>query len=141
MTSLDRDLPVVVNLREKTNTQYDFLFFLNDCLQKGYLSSGDYLIMDNASVHVGEDTFTLIMNLAKIAGVTIYFLPAYSPELNPCENIFSFIKYDLRVNRPLNGDEGFWFQIANSISKLTPQLVEKYYHHCHTKFVEDLILN
>ena len=42
------------------------------------------LIMDNASVHHGA-----VSNGATSGGVPVRFLPAYSPFLNPIENVFS----------------------------------------------------
>jgi hypothetical protein len=42
------------------NSQYDFVFFLADGIANGYLSERDVLIMDNASVHVGMETFPIV---------------------------------------------------------------------------------
>lgn len=53
----DEKIPYAANLRKGSNTQYDFCLFVCHCIRGGYLEEGDVLIMDNASVHVGTDTF------------------------------------------------------------------------------------
>jgi len=58
--------------------------------------NGDWLICDNAAVHVGYDTVDPIFNLLQAYGIHLLFLPTYSPELNPCELVFSLIKTELR---------------------------------------------
>jgi len=62
----------------------------------GALVPGDYLVADNAAVHVGEETYEFINDLLKVAGIELIYLPAYSPELNPCELIFNCLKNDLK---------------------------------------------
>jgi transposase len=52
--------------------------------------------MDNASVHVGQDSADLVLDLLASNGVFLLFLPAYSPELNPCELVFAALKNALR---------------------------------------------
>ena len=133
LTTLDLDTPIVGSLRENSNNQYDFLDFFCQCIENSYLKAGDVLILDNASVHKGQDTFEVIMLLAQLAGVQIYFLPAYSPELNPCEPIFGFIKSELRYHRPLGGDDAFWFDIATAFSKVTHEMVMNFYRRCHKR--------
>lgn len=44
--------------------------------------------MDNAPFHKSDETFDLIEE----AGHTILWLPFYSPDLNPIEKIWSWIK-------------------------------------------------
>ena len=46
------------------------------------------LILDNASIHHVER----IYQLAEAKGCLLWFLPAYSPELNPIEEVFSKVK-------------------------------------------------
>ncbi|PPQ82244.1 hypothetical protein CVT24_012928 [Panaeolus cyanescens] len=46
------------------------------------------LVMDNAKIHHGEG----ILDLAEQFGVRIEFLPPYSPDLNPIEEVFSKVK-------------------------------------------------
>ncbi len=56
------------------------------------LRPGDIVIMDNLSPHKSDQTLTLIVN----AGAQVLFLPAYSPDLNPIEKMWSKVKGLLR---------------------------------------------
>ena len=56
------------------------------------LRPGDIVIMDNLSPHKNEQTVALIT----AAGATVRFLPAYSPDLNPIEMMWSKVKALLR---------------------------------------------
>ena len=46
------------------------------------------LIMDNASVH----HITELVELLRQAGILVFFLPPYSPDLNPIEESYSYVK-------------------------------------------------
>jgi len=56
------------------------------------LQPGDIIVMDNLSPHKSDPTLTLITN----AGAQVLFLPAYSPDLNPIEKMWSKVKNLLR---------------------------------------------
>lgn len=61
------------------------------------------------------------------SGVHLYFLPKYSPELNPCELIFGFLKDHLRHWRD---DSRFWLEIIKALSTISYWTVVKFYSHC-----------
>ena len=61
-------------------------------LLKEYVGKKVTVIVDNASVHKAKATKHL-MNLLKNQGVTLYFLPPYSPELNRIEKLWHLMKY------------------------------------------------
>lgn len=56
------------------------------------LQPGDLVVMDNLSPHKSDPTLALITR----AGVQVLFLPAYSPDLNPIEKMWSKVKALLR---------------------------------------------
>ena len=58
------------------------------------VNSNSILIMDNASIHHAQDVVQLVESL----GVLVYFLPPYSPDYNPIEELFSKIKSVLKSN-------------------------------------------
>ena len=60
-------------------------------------SSHSVLVLDNCSVH---HVFEVTELLAK-AGIVVLFLPPYSPDLNPAEEAFSFVKQYLRMHDEL----------------------------------------
>ena len=55
------------------------------------------IVMDNASFHRKSQ----LISLAENAGLRLVFLPPYSPEHNPIENFWSWLKRYLRKILPL----------------------------------------
>ena len=68
-----------------------FNFWLENFLLPS-LGSGYTLIMDNAAFHKSEDTKILIKN----AGCQLFFLPPYSPDLNPIEKFWANLKAKIK---------------------------------------------
>src|SRR5258708_11448571 len=56
------------------------------------LGAGDIVIMDNLGSHKGR----AIRQLIRAAGAKLFFLPKYSPDLNPIEQVFAKVKHFLR---------------------------------------------
>ena len=56
------------------------------------LRAGDIVIMDNLGAHKSDRTLALIAQ----AGAEVRFRPAYSPDLNPIELMWSKVKSLLR---------------------------------------------
>ena len=56
------------------------------------LRPGDIVVMDNLSSHKG----TAIRQALRAAGAKLFFLPPYSPDLNPIEQMFAKLKTLLR---------------------------------------------
>lgn len=56
------------------------------------LFPGDIVVMDNLKVHKNEVALAMIES----TGARVKFLPPYSPEMNPIELCWSFLKHHLR---------------------------------------------
>src|ERR1700752_1234371 len=56
------------------------------------LHPGDIVIMDNLGSHKGK----AVRQLIRSAGAKLFFLPKYSPDLNPIEQVFAKLKHLLR---------------------------------------------
>ena len=56
------------------------------------LREGDIVIMDNLGSHKGK----AVRELIRSAGAKLFFLPKYSPDLNPIEQVFAKLKHLLR---------------------------------------------
>ena len=57
------------------------------------IAPGDIVIMDNLGSHKGQAVRAAIRK----AGARQFFLPPYSPDLNPIEQVFSKVKHWLRM--------------------------------------------
>jgi transposase len=68
-----------------------FETYVDRCLVPA-LRPGDIVIMDNLACHKGAE----VVRLIEAAGSSVRYLPAYSPDLNPIERLFSKLKEILR---------------------------------------------
>jgi len=73
------------------------------------LKPGDIVVLDNLGSHKSARVAELIRSV----GARIWFLPAYSPDLNPIEQVFSKVKRLLR-----KACERTFDAICNRIGKL-----------------------
>jgi len=116
--------------RAGSNTSFDFLSFVIELIRAKFLSSGDIFILDNSSntIHFADDIQQVLDDLLEANGITMIFLPTYSPELNPCELAFAQVKYWLRRHR--DGSIPFVFEIAVAFAQISSQNVQHYYDGC-----------
>jgi transposase len=68
-----------------------FIFWVKEFLIKE-LKSGQTVIMDNASFHKSKDVRELIESV----GCRLIYLPPYSPDLNPIEKFWAWLKDRIR---------------------------------------------
>lgn len=85
------------------------------------LSPGDVVIMDNLGSHKGQ----AIRQSIRAAGAKLFFLPRYSPDLNPIEQVFSKLKTLLRKADPRT-IEATWKQIGSLLDQFTPKECANY---------------
>ena len=57
------------------------------------LKPGDIVVLDNLGSHKGKT----VRQIVRKAGARLFFLPPYSPDLNPIEQLFSKIKHTMRT--------------------------------------------
>ena len=65
------------------------------------LHQGDLVIMDNLATHKVSG----VRRAIEQAGARLEFLPPYSPDFNPIENMWSKVKQSLRSQEPRTADE------------------------------------
>lgn len=120
--------PFGITLRTNSNTQWDFLTFVVDMVEAKRLVPGDILIVDNATVHCGSDSWPALRHLLMISQVNLIYLPKYSPEFNPCELVFAAMKNWLRWHRsPTNP---LWVEILAALARITYNEVLAFYWQC-----------
>jgi transposase len=85
------------------------------------LQPGDIVVMDNLGSHKGR----AIRKAIRTAGARLFFLPPYSPDLNPIEQVFAKLKTLLRKAEERTTD-GVWRRIGNLLQNFTPQECANY---------------
>ena len=65
------------------------------------LQKDDRVIMDNLATHKVQG----VREAIEAAGARLLYLPPYSPDFNPIENMWSKIKQALRTHAPRSADE------------------------------------
>jgi len=93
------------------------------------LRPGDIVVMDNLSPHKSDPTLGLITQV----GAQVRFLPAYSPDLNPIELMWSKVKQLLR------GAEARTFAellgaIGQALAQVTATDALHWFAHCGYSF-------
>ncbi len=75
---------------ERTLTSDDLLAYLRDRLPAAAIPR--VVVLDNAGIHTSKAVKAARPGLAKL-GIFLYYLPAYSPELNRIEPVFKPVKH------------------------------------------------
>jgi transposase len=85
------------------------------------LRTGDIVIMDNLGSHKRQP----VRQLIRAAGAKLFFLPPYSPDLNPIEQVFAKLKALLRKadERTI---EATWRRIGALLDHFSPQECANY---------------
>ena len=85
------------------------------------LRPGDIVIMDNLGSHRGQT----IRRVLRAAGARLFFLPPYSPDLNPIEQVFAKLKTLLRkaAERTITAT---WQRIGQLLDAFTPEECANY---------------
>ena len=89
------------------------------------LRPGEIVVMDNLSQHRSDRTRELI----EARGAEVWFLPSYSPDLNPIEEAFSKVKALLRT-AAARTHEALAAAIWSALAAITPADIRGYFTHC-----------
>jgi transposase len=85
------------------------------------LRPGDIVVLDNLGSHKSK----AVRQLIRSAGARIFFLPKYSPDLNPIEQVFAKLKHLLRKAAARTADT-ICAAIADALDAFTPQECANY---------------
>ncbi len=94
------------------------------------LHAGDIVIMDNLSPHKNEQTLSLIA----ATGASTRFLPAYSPDLNPIEMMWSKLKAFLRAVEARSHPD-LIAAIGRGLLTVTSKDAVNWFAHCGYSFI------
>lgn len=94
------------------------------------LRPGDLVVMDNLAPHKSEPTLALIRQ----KGADVLFLPAYSPDFNPIEQMWSKVKNTLRSLEARTSDS-LLQAIGQALAAITAQDTLNWFAHCGYTFI------
>lgn len=86
------------------------------------LKRGDIVIADNLSSHKVAG----VREAIEAVGATLVHLPAYSPDLNPIEQLFAKLKALLR-KAATRTKEALWTEIGDLLETVTPEECQNYF--------------
>ena len=95
-----------------------------------FLKPGDVVVLDNLAAHKSEAILTLIRQ----AGAEALFLPAYSPDLNPIEKMWSKLKQMLR-SLEARTLPALITAIGRALAAVTPQDALNWFVSCGYNFI------
>jgi transposase len=89
------------------------------------LAPGDVVVLDNLAAHKVAG----VRQALAVAGTSLLYLPPYSPDLNPIEQLFAKLKARLRKAAARTKDE-LWSTIGRLLATVSPAECARYLHHC-----------
>lgn len=89
------------------------------------LQDGDVVIMDNLSAHKNKE----ICELIESVGAQLWYLPPYSPDLNPIEKMWSKVKSILRKLKARTESE-LIKAIADALDQVTANDAKGWFKSC-----------
>ena len=101
-----------------------FSAYMEECLLP-QLKDNDIVIMDNLSVH--KNSFDVSKFEAR--NIKIKYLPAYSPDLNPIEKMWSKVKTNLRESQTTDVD-ALYLAIKDAFDSITPSNALGWFESC-----------
>ena len=116
-------------IQNKPYNTISFMEFISELLH--FIKKEKYVfIMDNVSFHKSKH----VNDIIKQNGHEILFIPPYTPQCNPIEQVFSEIK---RIYRSII-DTNIKNKIMNAINLINKNNIEKYYY-CTDQFIKQII--
>jgi len=92
------------------------------------LGDGDIVVMDNLSSHKVAG----VKEAIESAGAKVLYLPPYSPDFNPIENVFSKLKTLVRKAK-MRTVETLWRKLGELCNVFTKQECQNYFGHAGYK--------
>ncbi len=93
------------------------------------LRPGDIVIMDNLSAHKIAGVREALAGV----GAGLVYLPPYSPDLNPIEQVFAKLRRLLQTARERT-ISALWRRIGTLLDAFPPHECTNYLHHCGYRY-------
>lgn len=108
------------SLRQTRGGSKSFLAYVTQALVPT-LKPRDIVVLDNLGSHKGEAVRAAI----RAAGARLVFLPPYSPDLNPIEQVFAKLKHFMRkaAERTV---ESTWMRSGELLKRFLPDECQRY---------------
>ena len=94
------------------------------------LSPGDVVVLDNLNSHKVAGVRTAIER----SGARLLYLPPYSPDLNPIEQVFAKFKWLVKSARERTVD-GLWHCCGQLLNRFSQTECRNYFRHCGYRYV------
>ena len=101
-----------------------FLRYVEQCLAPS-LKEGDIVVMDNLKAHKVQG----VVEAIEAVGASVWYLPPYSPDLNPIEKLWSKVKAWLRRVQP-SGIDKLSDAIADALRNVSAEECQNYFASC-----------
>jgi putative transposase len=88
------------------------------------LKPGDIVILDNLGSHKSK----AVRDAIKAAGARLFFLPKYSPDLNPIEQTFAKIKHCMRQAQKRDLEDT-WRHLGHLVGTIKPHECANYFRN------------
>jgi len=89
------------------------------------LRAGDVVVMDNLTPHKASG----VRQAIEAVGAELHYLPPYSPDLNPIENMWSKVKGKLR-SLAARSIDSLHDAIGTALATVTPDDCIGFFRHC-----------
>ena len=121
----------ITDTTRQTTTAAVFMDAVHLSIAKGFLRMGDFLVLDNAAIHIYRETEDLY-DVLKQYGITLLMLPTRVPELNPIELIWNTLVQRLKVLAlaSAGGHDRIVEETSNILNAMTHKEVALYYAKC-----------
>jgi transposase len=107
---------------ERTLTSDDLLAYLRERLPAAGVPR--VVVLDNAGIHTSKVAKAARPGLARL-GVYLYYLPAYSPELNRIEPVFKQVKHHDMPTRSFTSKADLRAAVEDGFDAYRRRLAEK----------------
>jgi hypothetical protein len=118
---------------EETLTSKKYTDILNDHLIPSFdgLTTGALLFQqDNAPVHAARDTRTFLRE----KGIQTIEWPPQSPDLNPIENVWAFLK--AKIHKDTKNETDLYKELLKIWSKIPDEFLYNLYNSMHERIIE-----